>query len=83
MAVAHVSGQITTLLSGVREASRDTRAVSIELTSLSLCLEALRDYSRNIKYPNGLQHNLLAIMRNCDVVTRESLRCYKICYQGV
>lgn len=69
--VAQLSIQVTSFLSGVREAGRDMRAVSLELTSLSLCLEALRDDSRNIKYPQGLQRNLLAVMNNCNAVTKQ------------
>jgi hypothetical protein len=52
-AVAHLFGQITAFVSGVREFGRDMRDVNRELAFLALCLEALRDDSNKIQYPKG------------------------------
>ena len=70
-AVAQLSGQITTFVSGVREARRDMEAVSRELVSLTMCLEALRDDSSKIQYPDGMKQNLLAVMENCNKVAEQ------------
>ncbi len=70
-AVAQLSAQLTGFVSDVRESGRDLRAVNRELASLSLCLEALRDDSNSMEYPSGLEQNLLAVLGNCDVVTKQ------------
>jgi Fungal N-terminal domain of STAND proteins len=70
-AVAQLTGQLTGFVSAVRESVRDLRAVNRELASLSLCLEALRDDSNSMEYPSGLEQNLLAVLENCDVVTKQ------------
>ena len=70
-AIAQLSIQIRTFVAGVREARHDMDLVSRELTSLSLCLETLRDDSERIKYPAGVQVNLIAVLKNCDRVTQD------------
>jgi hypothetical protein len=67
--VAQLSVQINQFVSSVREAHSDMDAVLQELNSLSLCLEALRDDSACIRYPQTLRNNLIAVLRNCDHVT--------------
>jgi hypothetical protein len=46
-------------------------AVSRELTSFALCLETLRDDSAKILYPDSFRGNLLAVLGNCDAVTKD------------
>jgi hypothetical protein len=69
--VGQLSVQITTFVSSIKHARRDMDAVSRELASLSLCLEMLRDNSRNITYPNGFRDNLTGVLENCTSVTKE------------
>jgi hypothetical protein len=69
--VAHLTSQITSFVSSVRDARKDMAAVSGELVSLSLCLETLRDDSMKIKYPEAFNENLLTVLKNCDTVTTE------------
>jgi hypothetical protein len=69
--VVTLSKQITTFVSDVRASRKDMDAVSRELSSLTLCLEALRDDSSKISFPESLQQNLVGVLRNCDDVTKE------------
>jgi len=69
--VTKLSTQIGLLVINVRGARRDLDAVSRELSSLSLCLEALRVDTTTIKYPEGIRQTLLVVLKNCDLVTKE------------
>lgn len=69
--VRKLSMAIGTFVSQVRDARKDMDAVSRELSSLSLCLEALREDCTIVKYPENLQLNLVAVLRNCDLVVKE------------
>jgi hypothetical protein len=69
--VVTLSKQTSSFVSDVRAARKDMDAVSRELSSLTLCLEALRDDSSKISFPKSLQQNLFGILRNCDDVTKE------------
>jgi chromosome segregation ATPase len=69
--IVTLSKQITTFVSDFRDARKDMDAVSRELSSLSLCLEGLRDDSSKIQLPESLQRNLVGVLRNCDDVTKE------------
>jgi regulator of replication initiation timing len=48
-------------------------AVSREISSLSLCLETLHDdcSGNAIEYPPQLKQSLVALLKNCDTVTRD------------
>ncbi len=70
-AVAQLSIQINTFVSQVRYARRDMEEVSRELSSLSLCLETLRDDSVRVKYPEESRQTLIAVIQNCDLITKE------------
>lgn len=70
-AVAQLSKQISAFVSSVRDARRDMDAVSRELISLTLCLEMLRDDLTRIAYSDGFRANLLAVVKNCDTVTKD------------
>lgn len=70
-AVAQLTVQITTFVSGVREARRDMDAVSRELSSLALCLQTLRVDSIKIQFPDGLKQTLVAVLGNCDSVAQQ------------
>jgi hypothetical protein len=69
--VSKLSIQISAFVSSVRDARKDMAAVTGELSSLSLCLETLRDDSMKLEYPDGFQENLLKVLKNCDAVTTE------------
>jgi hypothetical protein len=69
--VSKLTIQISTFVASVRDARKDMAAVSGELSSLSLCLETLRDDSNRIDYPAGFRENLLTVLKNCDTVTAE------------
>lgn len=69
--IVTLTQQIATFVSQVRSSRKDIDAVSRELSSLALCLEALRDDSSKISFPESLQQNLVGILRNCDDVTKE------------
>jgi hypothetical protein len=69
--VSKLGIQISTFISSVRDARRDMDGVSRELTSLALCLETLRDDSTKLTYPAGFRDNLLAVIKNCDAVTKD------------
>jgi hypothetical protein len=69
--IVTLSQQITTFVSSVRNARKDMDAVSRELSSLKLCLEALRDDSSKINFPESLQQNLVGVLQNCDDVTQQ------------
>jgi Fungal N-terminal domain of STAND proteins len=69
--VTKLSTQISILVMNVRDARRDLDAVSRELSSLSLCLEALRVDTTTIQYPEGIRQTLLVVLKNCDDVTKE------------
>lgn len=69
--VVTLSKQITSFVSDVRASRKDMDAVSRELSSLTLCVEALRDDSSKINFPESLQQNLVDVLRNCDDVTKE------------
>jgi chromosome segregation ATPase len=69
--IVTLSKQVTTFVSDVRAARKDMEAVSGELSSLTLCLEALRNDSLNIKFSESLQQNLVGVLRNCDDVIKE------------
>lgn len=73
-AIAQLTAQIVRFVSSFRDARRDMEAVSRELVSLSLCLEILKGDSARIKYPDGLRQNLLAVLKNCNVVTQDMSR---------
>ena len=66
-----LSKQIVTFVSDFRDARKDMDAVSRELSSLSLCIQGLRDDSSKIQLPESLQQNLVGVLRNCDDVTKE------------
>ena len=67
--VAHLSNQISIFTVSVRDARRDTDAVSREVASLSLGLEAVRDDSTIITYTESISENLLAVLRNSESAT--------------
>src|SRR6266511_2567598 len=69
--IAALSVQINTFVSQVRDARKDMEAISHELSSLSMFLGMLRVDSTEFKYPESLQQNLVAVMQNCDYVTRQ------------
>lgn len=69
--VSKLTIQISTFVASVRDARKDMAAVSGELSSLSLCLESLRDDSMKIDYPDGFRQNLITVLKNCDTVTTE------------
>ena len=69
--VVTLSKQVTTFVSDVRAARKDMDAVSRELSSLTLSLAALRDDSLKINFPESLQQNLVGVIGNCDVVTKD------------
>ena len=69
--IVTLSKQIVTFVSDFRDARKDMDAVSRELSSLSLCLEGLRNDSSKIQLPTSLQQNLVGVLRNCDDVTKE------------
>lgn len=69
--VSKLSIQISAFVASVRDARKDMAAVSGELSSLSLCLETLRDDSMKIGYPDAFRDNLLTVLKNCDTVTAE------------
>ena len=69
--VSQLTLQISSFVSTVRDARKDMDAVSRELTSLSLCLQTLRDDSTNIEYPQGTKETLIAVIQNCDSVTKQ------------
>src|SRR5436305_11415795 len=69
--IGTLSKQIVAFVSDIRDARKDMDAVSRELSSLSLCLEGLRDDSSKIQLPESLQQNLVGVLRNCDDVTKE------------
>jgi hypothetical protein len=66
-AISQLSVQITGFVSSVRDARKDMDAVSRELISLTLCLEALRDDSQKIHFPE----TLLGIFGSCDRITKQ------------
>lgn len=68
--ITQLTAQIVSFVP-VRDARCDREAVSSELISLSLCLEILRDDSTSMYYPDRLQQNLLAVLKNCDIVTKD------------
>jgi hypothetical protein len=68
--IVTLSQQITTFVSSVRNARKDMDAVSRELASLKLSLEALGDDSSKINFPESLQQNLVGVLQNCDDVTK-------------
>ena len=49
----------------------DMDAVSRELTSLTLCLELLRDDSTTINYPDGFRKDLMGVLQSCDFITHQ------------
>jgi hypothetical protein len=67
--VAHLSNQISIFTVSVRDARRDTDAVSREVASLSLYLEAIRDDSMIITYTESISEDLLAVLRNSESAT--------------
>jgi hypothetical protein len=69
--IGKLSLQIKTFVSEVREARKDMDAVNRELSSLSLCLESLREDCTQIDYPENSRIPLVAILRNCDNITKE------------
>jgi len=69
--VVKLSTQISLFVINVREARRDLDAVSRELSSLSLCLEALRAHTTTIQCPEVIRQTLLVVLNNCDDVTKE------------
>lgn len=46
-------------------------SVSGELTSLSICVEALRVDSGAVICPVGMGKNLISVLKSCDVITRD------------
>ena len=69
--ISKLSVDISSFVSSVRNARKDMDAVSRELTSLSLCVQTLRDDSSKTTYLDGLRDNILAVLKNCDAVTGE------------
>lgn len=69
--IVTLSQQITTFVSSVRNARNDMDAVSRELSSLKLSLEALRHDSSNINFPESLQQNLVGVLQNCNDVSQQ------------
>jgi chromosome segregation ATPase len=69
--IATLSKQIVTFVSDFRDARKDMDAVSRELSSLSLCIESLRNDGSKIQLPESLQQNLVGVLQNCDDVTKE------------
>jgi hypothetical protein len=77
--ITQLTAQIVSFVSSVRDARRGMEAVSRELISLPLCLGILRDDSRSIHYPDGLRQNLLAVLKDCDIVRKNmSNRLHKL-----
>ena len=71
--ITNVSKQISRFIARHRRARRDMDAVSRSLSSLTLCLETLRDDSMQVIYPESMHRNLIDIIGNCDVVATEML----------
>lgn len=71
--ISKLSVQITTFILEVRDARKDLDAVQRELSSMKLCLEALRNgiIDTRLKYPQSLQEKLVAIISNADSVIAE------------
>jgi hypothetical protein len=69
--VAKLSTQVSGFVASVRDARKDMTSVLAELSSLSLCLETLRNDSAMIDYPDAFREDLLTVLKNCDAVTTE------------
>ena len=67
--ITTLSKAITAFVVVAREARKDVDGFSRELMSLSLCVETLRD--DGFDFPASLRTQLVAILANCDEVTKE------------
>lgn len=47
--------------------------VSRELSSLTLCLETLRNDATEVTYPENMHRNLVAVIGNCDILMAQML----------
>ena len=66
--IAQLTAQINSLTSGFADAKRDLGHVSRELTSIGVCLEALREAPFKDDLPPSLLRKLVAVVTNCDTV---------------
>jgi hypothetical protein len=71
--IASLAQHITVFVNDVRGARKDMDMISRELTSLSLCLEALRTdcKSERVQYPKASRKCLEGALLNIDVVTQQ------------
>jgi hypothetical protein len=71
--ITKLAFSIRNFVGQIRDARTDMDAVSQELASLSLRIQMLSEDSSDcaIQYPSGLEKNILAVLRNCDLVAVE------------
>ena len=65
--ISKLSIEVPLFISSVREARKDMEAVLRELTSLTLCLNSLRDDAETINFP----HTLRDVIQSCDQIAGE------------
>ena len=72
-AIAQLTLQIKTFVSGFRDTRKDLESVTAELQSLSICLECIQDDYSNyrVSYPSSISQSLLSVLRNCEGVTTQ------------
>lgn len=65
--------RITRFAGDVRDSRKDLDAVRRELSSLSFCVESLRDDTNKDSnmYPDALKPDLVSVLDNCDGVMNE------------
>jgi len=67
--ISRLSIEIPLFISSVRDARKDMDAVLRELTSLTLCLGAIRDDAQKVSFPT----TLLAVVQSCGQIAAEIL----------